>query len=40
MMIKIVNVNEFSNYLHEIKEWVQETFHGAVSVGSNRDEAA
>ena len=30
---------EFSEYLHEIKEWVDETFHGAVVVGSNREAA-
>jgi hypothetical protein len=31
-----LNVNEFSNYLSEIKEWVEQTFHGEVVVGSNR----
>lgn len=31
--------NEFSEYLHEIAEWVQSTFHGAVTVGSNREAA-
>lgn len=31
--------NEFSDYLHDIAEWVQETFHGTVTVGSNREAA-
>jgi hypothetical protein len=31
-----LNKIEFSDYLHEIKEWVDATFHGTVTVGSNR----
>lgn len=30
---------EFSNYLHDIEEWVVDTFHGTVKVGSNREAA-
>lgn len=34
----VLNKIEFGDYLREIEEWVTEEFHGAVVVGSNRDE--
>lgn len=34
-----LNKIEFSDYLQEIREWVETTFHGAVVVGSNREAA-
>jgi hypothetical protein len=34
-----LNKVEFSDYLTEIKDWVEATFHGAVTVGSNREAA-
>lgn len=34
-----LNKVEFGEYLHEIEEWVIDTFHGAVEVGSNREAA-
>lgn len=35
-----LNKVEFSAYLHEIEEWVNDTFHGDVTVGSNREAVA
>lgn len=34
-----LNKVEFGEYLNSIKDWVDETFHGAVTVGSNREAA-
>lgn len=34
-----LNNVEFSEYLNDIKDWTLETFHGAVTVGSNREAA-
>lgn len=34
-----LNKLEFSAYLSEIKDWAENTFHGAVVVGSNREAA-
>lgn len=36
----VLNKVEFGEYLDSIKDWVEETFRGAVSVGSNREHAA
>lgn len=35
----VLNKIEFSEYLNHIRDWVDETFHGTVSVGSNREAA-
>lgn len=35
----VLNKIEFGEYLSDIKDWVDETFHGAVHVGSNREAA-
>lgn len=34
-----LTTNEFSEYLHDIAEWVLDEFHGTVTVGSNREAA-
>lgn len=34
-----LNKIEFGDYLREIEEWVMDTFHGEVHVGSNREAA-
>jgi hypothetical protein len=34
-----LNKIEFGDYLREIEEWVMDTFHGDVTVGSNREAA-
>lgn len=34
-----LNKVEFGEYLDSIKDWVDEMFHGAVTVGSNREAA-
>ena len=34
------NKVEFGEYLHDIEEWVLDTFHGEVIVGSNREHVA
>lgn len=36
----VLNKVEFGEYLNDIKDWTEETFHGAVTVGSNREHAA
>lgn len=36
----VLNKIEFGEYLDDIKGWVEETFHGTVSVGTNREHAA
>jgi hypothetical protein len=35
----VLNKVEFGEYLNDIKDWVEETFHGTVTVGSNREAA-
>lgn len=35
-----LNKIEFGEYLRQIEEWVMDTFHGDVTVGSNREHAA
>lgn len=35
----VLNKIEFGEYLNDIKDWVEETFHGTVHVGSNREAA-
>jgi hypothetical protein len=35
-----LNKIEFGDYLRQIEEWVLDTFHGNVTVGSNREDAA
>jgi hypothetical protein len=36
----VLNKVEFSEYLNAIEEWTLDTFHGLVTVGSDREHAA